>query len=225
MGPAPDGGLGSGDCEQGSEAVPLQSVGARRRSRRNRKGLAARMPKDRQRRPALPVDSSSSSANVAVNPPLPLRRFLAWCALPARGAGPRGRAGNTLLFAKARLAPPRKKVTASVVSDAVATSADAARATRFDLCKNASTSSILGPSFQKRDWLHPPLAPIFPGKRGSPWRKFEGAPLARIDGLRIPISDAKGLRLDRADPSRGVFSLVPSATALLAPCLSARLCF
>ena len=64
-----------------------------------------------------------------------------------------------------------------------------------------------------------------PGNEASPWRKFEGAPRARINGLRIPISDAQGLRLDRADPSRGVFSFVPSALALLAPCLSARLCF
>ena len=76
------------------------------------------------------------------------------------------------------------------------------------------------PSFQKRDWLHPRLPRFSPGNEAR-----LGAPLARIDGLRIPISDAKGLRLDRADPSRGVFSLVPSATALLAPCLSARLCF
>lgn len=213
--------------------MPLHSVGARRRSRRNRNGLAARMPKDRQRRPALLVDSSSSSANAAVNPPLPLRRSLVWRALPARGAGPRGRAGNTFLFAKARLAPPRKKVMASMGSDAVATSADAARATRFDLCKNASTSSILPfLSFKKRDWLHP-LWPRFSpgneapggGKRASPWRKFEGAPLARIDGLRIPIGDAQGLRLDRADPSRGVFSLVPSAPAPRSPRLSARLSF
>ena len=154
---------------QGSAQVPLQSVGARRRSSRNRKGLAARMPKDRQRRPALPVDSSSSSANVAVNPPLPLRRFLAWRALPARGAGPWGRAGNTLLFAKARLAPPRKKVTASVVSDAVATSADAARATRFDLCKNASTSSIFP---FKNPIGFTPSGPDFP--RETPWRAGAG---------------------------------------------------